>query len=186
MPLTPTAISTSASPARPGLSPRSCSHSQASKSSWPAGNKLSSFGAYWSRPADPGFRSRRHQPCRRLALPGQRAEHALTCPADLRLALGAVGDPGAGGLPGIGEGTVGRCSRLGARLCVSWRCRRCPRSRAAMTCLLRSSTTPLSAPPMAPILPPGPHILCRQPRLTRRSYRTVPASAKRGDRPDGT
>ena len=52
--------------------------------------------------------------------------------------------------------TLGRCSRLKARLCVNWRCRCCRRSRAATTCLPRSSTTRLSALPMACLtLPPA-------------------------------
>jgi hypothetical protein len=50
--------------------------------------------------------------------------------------------------------TLGRCSRPGARRCLNWPGRHCPRSKAATTCLPPSSTTRLSAPPMACLTPP--------------------------------
>ncbi len=112
---------------------------------------------------------------------------------DRRLALGAVGDP-RGRRPVWHRGrTLGRCSRLEARLCVNWRCRRCPRSRAATTCLLRSSTTRLFAPPMAcltrpptrcarsalPDLDPQGSRQDRHPPAHRRPVRRLPALVRR-------
>src|SRR6201982_4323461 len=45
------------------------------------------------------------------------------------------------------ESTLGRCSHLEARQRVNWRCRRCPRSKAATTCLApKFDHTPFRTP----------------------------------------
>jgi DNA-binding NarL/FixJ family response regulator len=65
---------------------------------------------------------------------------------EIAASLAPVPEPGSS--PLASGSILGRCSRLEARLRVSWRGRRCRRLRMATTCWPRSSTTRLSVPPM--------------------------------------